>query len=328
MNYRDVFLLSLCSKVSVKLIQSVAWREITKISYHSCIDLDRKCWFIRFTCKEGTIIEVIRTYLCEGGSKAVQISISDKNLGSRILSNRRPLVLFSGKNHSESIAVILNQIDVLFGRNAQYTFTHNAYFLSCTNVPIVQSSFYCCDPIDANDLDNHFELIPIQDFVQLSGSTIKGQIRFDSKLLKAKKLHIYVPEKTRKVVIRYFEGQKLFLFYVHITYDQVRRVMKAWKKNKVFRNLDTLELNGFFHEFSSVDDFQEELNVKQIPEQIAPQVFKSTMAAIAPAQLIISKYIVKDDGTVAFLYISDRSVVLSVKKFTEEEMLERNSIDF
>ncbi|EGT39085.1 hypothetical protein CAEBREN_15788 [Caenorhabditis brenneri] len=128
--------------------------------------------------------------------------------------------------------------------------------------------------------------------------------------------------------MRYFEGHELFLFLVHITSDQVRRVMKAWKKNIVFRNLETLELNGLFHEFSSVDDFKEELNVKQIPEQIAPQVFKPKISAFTPAQAIYSAYIVKDDGTVAFLYISDRSVFLSVKKFTEEEMLERNSIDF
>ncbi|EGT34140.1 hypothetical protein CAEBREN_04739 [Caenorhabditis brenneri] len=340
--YGNLFLISLCSKKSISMIQMVGWKHIKEILYIIGIheESEKGVVFIYIVDKLKNRSEVFSmqafSFTMRGSS---EITIFDKKTRWWHPYETHPFEIFL-LGDDIFLQKIYTQFDNLFGKHAEttveqlYTICPKKFLPIHLNIVRSHYRGVGLNPnytYDLKDLEDYFESIPEQEYVELNMAKMNTPLNPDSKFFNASRLVMFYSENNTEHILENFKGENICLLNANFQCEWIIVQLKRWKSKEGYLGLKKLYIKcSLSFDFNSMDseEFEKELNMKTLPPSILPPVVELTqMHGLFPAEVTIPTYITRNDGIVALLSVTLGMIVLSVRNFTEEEMLEGNCIE-
>ncbi|CAL2029765.1 unnamed protein product [Caenorhabditis brenneri] len=338
MHFGYVFFISLCSKRSIKLIQRVGWRHLKEIEYYSSSMGQVICMFVYLINKQNSEIDGLGLYLNdEIAAETSRVSIFGKNVRCRFPDQSSPeLVSQLDKEDKWFLVMMKNQLDVLFGKGlpteTKKDSCRGGIFLP-KNLEFGRRCMIThSEETEAQDFEDYFDAIGNQDFVEMLHRGFNRPINTNSKFFSTNILVVKSSNKDAIYMLENFKGEEAVFSADNFRSGNIIGLLKKWKKREYNNNLEKLQINTRLNPRLVFEEYARELNIKRLPNSIAPPIvqltqnFYRTYKQLDPLEVTIPTYITRDDGIVGLLSVTPEKLVFSVKRITEKEMLETNSI--
>ncbi|EGT39077.1 hypothetical protein CAEBREN_08878 [Caenorhabditis brenneri] len=185
---------------------------------------------------------------------------------------------------------------------------------------------------EAQDFEDYFDAIGNQDFVEMLHRGFNRPINPNSKFFSTNILIVKSSNRDAIYMLEHFKGEEAVFSADNFQSGNIIGLLKKWKKREYNNNLEKLQINTRLNPRLVFEEYARELNIKRLPNSIAPPIvqltqnFYRTYKQLDPLEVTIPTYITRDDGIVGLLSVTPEKLVFSVKRITEKEMLETNSI--
>ncbi|EGT51978.1 hypothetical protein CAEBREN_17710 [Caenorhabditis brenneri] len=314
MEYEELFLISLVSKRSMRMIQSVKRKELTKIDiltseklYNFCAGSDKRTIVTLHHESRPTDI-TLRKEISLGNL------VCSMEYKEQLLPHHPSLVIYYRLLEMDTIAaMVYNQLDVLFGSYATFSLNVQSRFdVIPTFLKSSRMSFW--GSLNANVLEDYFMNVQEQEYLHITIRGLIGDLSSNSRLYSITGLVMETWHASlATAVLSNFKGRRLILKNVSGIDNEICQFIARWKSCLELENFEYLSVFMDPPGFANIDEIKRIAGFKDLtPEAKAfGQIVRS----------IHSSYVVRDDGIVAKTHINRRGISMNVRQFTEEQML-------
>uniref|UniRef100_A0A1I7T6T1 FBA_2 domain-containing protein n=1 Tax=Caenorhabditis tropicalis TaxID=1561998 RepID=A0A1I7T6T1_9PELO len=323
----------------MRLIKSVGWREIRRITYKeypkmSVEDVDELS--ISIESENGLHLKIVsifdKKWAAEYTEKTSEIIVSGMEIICSFLLGYylQTPVFFWENNKDDVIKAIHFHIDELFGKNAEYKLESRSYLPTFTQ--FIETELGMEQNHDSSLINEYLSMMPVQKQVVVRYGSFLS-LHPNHKFWNTQVLEIQFCFTRAPEVLQNFRGRIACLTYGICNSSDIIRFLKRWKHEKAFPTLETFALHIKWSSFEP-EMIEEEIGIKNYPDTITLSNAKQSLPPEWSRYLFlrvffdfeVPNYIVRDDGIIADLLIDETRMFFSVKKCTEKQMLENGFI--
>uniref|UniRef100_A0A1I7SYE1 FTH domain-containing protein n=1 Tax=Caenorhabditis tropicalis TaxID=1561998 RepID=A0A1I7SYE1_9PELO len=232
------------------------------------------------------------------------------------------VVVCKASEKKEIMEAIYNRLDSLFGKNKPVTISvHTDDMLpKFPKTEATVLSLNCKKRAHYERIEEYFETVPIQKYIELV--EMIPRLNKNSKFYKAEGLAINNGGGETEDILLNFKGKTAEIYRSVICDESIVRLLKKWKYGEEFHFLELLKIEPF--EPKNVERIHQELEIQTFPAGVKIPAFEYDNSYFYFSFFLLSamKYIVREDGIVAYITLDYGKLMFQVKNFTEKEMVE------
>ncbi|CAL2037412.1 unnamed protein product [Caenorhabditis brenneri] len=306
MMYEELFLMSFISKRLMRMIQSVKRKEMASIEiltlghiYNFCAGVNKRTIVTLEQESCPTDKALRKTILLRGFACSMEYK-------QQLLPGDFSLVIYSRFPITDVISTIVcYQLNALFGNYVTFEISINdRYNVLPTFLNVTRTTMVFREAVNAHVLEDYFMNVQEQEYFDITFNELVGNLSPISRLYSSKVLRIKSNYRLLvNNVLSNFKGEELYINGSPID-DEICQFIERWKSSQELKDFESLQFINAWIDFENVNEIKQR------------QGGRSNYTS----------YVVRDDGIVAKMSISQWMLFFHVQSFTEEQMLKGTGV--